>query len=74
MKYIPLLNYIKNSIKMTKVRDNKNEVNDMKFVKGVVIGGLLTTGLMMMYAENDMMNKKKWMKKGKQFAKKMGMM
>ncbi|MCI8384668.1 MAG: hypothetical protein HFJ33_07460 [Clostridia bacterium] len=46
----------------------------MKFVKGVVIGGLLTTGLMMMYAENDMMNKKKWMKKGKQFAKKMGMM
>ncbi len=74
MKYIPLLNYIENSIKMTKVRDNKNEVNDMKFVKGVVIGGLLTTGLMMMYAENDMMNKKKWMKKGKQFAKKMGMM
>ena len=46
----------------------------MKFVKGVVIGGLITTGLMMMYAESDMMNKKKIMKKGKQFAKKMGMM
>lgn len=47
----------------------------MKFVKGVMIGGLITTGLFMMYAENsDMMNKKKIMKKGKQFAKKMGIM
>lgn len=47
----------------------------MKFVKGVMIGGLITTGLVMMYAENnDMMNKKKLMKKGKQFAKKMGIM
>ncbi len=46
----------------------------MKFVKGVMIGGLITTGLMMMYAENDMMNKKKLMKKGKQIAKKMGIM
>lgn len=46
----------------------------MKFVKGIMIGGLITTGLMMMYAENDGMNKKKLMKKGKQFAKKMGIM
>lgn len=46
----------------------------MKFVKGVMIGGLITTGLMMMYAESDKMNRKKIMKKGKQFAKKMGMM
>lgn len=47
----------------------------MKFVKGVMIGGLITTGLMMMYAENnDMMNKKKLMKKGKQFAKRIGIM
>lgn len=46
----------------------------MKFVKGIVIGGLITTGLIMMYAESDAMNKKKIMKKGKQFAKKMGMM
>ena len=38
----------------------------MKFVKGVMIGGLITTGLMMMYAESDVMNKKKLMKKGKQ--------
>lgn len=59
---------------MTKRRKNKIEVNKMKFVKGVMIGGLITTGLMMMYAESDLMNKKKLMKKGKQFAKKMGIM
>lgn len=46
----------------------------MKFVKGVMIGGLITTGLVMMYTENDFMNKKKLMKKSKQFAKKMGIM
>lgn len=46
----------------------------MKFVKGVMIGGLITTGLLMMYSESDMLNKKKLMKKGKQFAKKMGML
>lgn len=74
MKYIPFLNYIKNSIKKDKIRENKIEVKDMKFVKGVMIGGLITTGIMMMYAENDVMNKKKLMKKGKQFAKKMGIM
>lgn len=46
----------------------------MKFVKGIMIGGLITTGLIMMYAETDMMNKKKVMKKGKQLAQKMGIM
>ena len=46
----------------------------MKFVKGVVIGGLITTGLLMMYAESDKMNGKKMMRRGKQFARKMGMM
>lgn len=46
----------------------------MKFVKGVMIGGLITTGLIMMYTENEVMNKKKLMKKGKQLAKKMGIM
>ena len=45
----------------------------MKFIKGVMIGGLITTGLVMMYTETDMMNKKKMMKKGKQFAKKLGL-
>ena len=46
----------------------------MKFLKGVMIGGLLTTGLVMMYTETGMMNKKTMMKKGKQLAKKMGIM
>ena len=31
----------------------------MKFMKGVVIGGLITTGLVMMYTETGIMNKKK---------------
>lgn len=46
----------------------------MKFVKGIMIGGLITTGIWMMYSDSEMMNKKKMMKKGKQFVKKMGMM
>ena len=44
----------------------------MKFIKGVMIGGLITTGLVMMYTETDMMNKKKMMKKGKRFLKEFG--
>ena len=46
----------------------------MKFIKGIMIGGLITTGIMMMYADTDKMNKKSLMKKGKKFARKMGMM
>ena len=46
----------------------------MKFIKGVMIGGLLTTGLVMMYTETGMMNKKTMMKKGKKLAKSMGIM
>ena len=46
----------------------------MKFAKGVLIGGLLTTGLVMMYKDTDMFNKRKMMKKGKQVMKKMGIM
>lgn len=46
----------------------------MKFIKGVMIGGILTTGLVMLYTETGMMNKKNMMKKGKQIAKKMGIM
>lgn len=44
----------------------------MKFTKGLLIGGLITTGLIMMYNDKNMINNKKMMKKGKQFAKKMG--
>lgn len=46
----------------------------MKFVKGMMIGTLISAGVLMMYAENSNMNKKKMMKKGKQIAKKMGIM
>lgn len=44
----------------------------MKFVKGVVIGGLLVTGAAMMYTEMGKASKKKMMKKGRQMVKKMG--
>ena len=43
----------------------------MKFTKGMIIGSVITAGVMMMYADNNM-NTKKLMKKGKQFAKKIG--
>lgn len=46
----------------------------MKFMKGVMIGGLLTTGMVMLWAESGMINKKTLTKKGKQMAKKMGIM
>ncbi len=46
----------------------------MKFAKGLIIGGIITTGILMMYNEKNMLNKgkKRIMKKGKQVAKKMG--
>ena len=44
----------------------------MNFVKGMVVGTMISAGIMMMY--NDGMNKKNIMKKGKQMAKKMGIM
>ena len=47
---------------------------NMKFTKGLLIGGLITTGVIMMYNDKNMMNKNKMIKKGKQFAKKMGIL
>lgn len=47
----------------------------MKFVEGMLIGGLITVGATIMY--NEVLcpnNSKKMMKKGKQFVKKMGLM
>ena len=44
----------------------------MKFVKGMLIGGLVTAGVAMICAETMEQNKKKMMKKGKQVARKMG--
>ena len=43
----------------------------MSFVKGVVLGSLITAGTMMMYSEGLDENKKKMMKKGKQIARKL---
>ena len=45
----------------------------MKFVKGLVIGGLITTGVLMMWTDNNTMTKA-MTKKGKRYAKKMGIM
>ena len=47
---------------------------NMKFVKGLVIGGLVTTGMVMLWQNDNMFNTNKMMKKGKQIAKKMGIM
>lgn len=46
----------------------------MKFTKGLIIGGLITAGVLMMCSEDYSMNTKKMTKKGKQFARKMGLM
>lgn len=43
----------------------------MKFVKGMVIGTMVTAGVAMMY-NGGMMNRKKIMRRGKQLAKKLG--
>ena len=44
----------------------------MNFVKGMVVGTMISAGIMMMYT--DGMSRKNIMKKGKQMAKKMGIM
>lgn len=46
----------------------------MKFIKGMFIGGMATVGAIMMYNEMSNRSKKQIMKKGKQFAKKMGIL
>ncbi len=45
----------------------------MSFMKGVMIGSLITAGSMMMYSEGIDENKKKMLKKGKQFARRIRM-
>jgi hypothetical protein len=46
----------------------------MNFVKGMVLGTVVSAGVMMIYTENIKTNKKNIMKKGKQMAKKLGLM
>lgn len=45
----------------------------MKFVKGLLVGGLITTGVLMMWTDSSEYSKK-MVKKGKKWAKKMGML
>jgi len=45
----------------------------MKFLKGVMIGTLVTASAMMIYSENIDDGKKKMVKKGRQFARKIGL-
>ena len=45
----------------------------MKFTKGLIVGGMITAGLLIMCSDNNM-NTKKMMKKGKQLVRKMGIM
>lgn len=44
-----------------------------KFVKGVMIGTLVSAGMVWMYNETTSKDKKKIMKKGRKFLKEMGM-
>ena len=44
----------------------------MKFIKGMLMGTLISAGVVMMYNEANGMKKNKMMKKGKQFIRKMG--
>ena len=46
----------------------------MKFVKGMVIGTMVSAGIAMMYMESSNRTKRNLMKKGKQVARKMGIM
>ena len=46
----------------------------MKFTKGLIIGGLLTAGVLMMCTDDMNVNTKKMTKKGRQLARKMGLM
>lgn len=47
---------------------------NMKFIKGMIMGGIVSAGAMMMYKEMSGRNKKQMIKKGKQFVKKMGIL
>ena len=44
----------------------------MKFIKGMIVGTAIATGVAIMY-NDGMMNKKRMIRKGKQLAKKIGM-
>lgn len=45
---------------------------NMKFVKGMIMGSVIVAGSMMIYNEMSCSTRKKFIKKGKQIAKKIG--
>ncbi len=48
---------------------------NMKFIKGVMVGGLVSAGIVLMCNESNCKStKNKMIKKGKQWAKKLGML
>lgn len=47
---------------------------NMKFIKGMIVGGLISAGVAMACSENMETGKKKMVKMGKQFARKMGVL
>ena len=46
----------------------------MKLIKGMIVGGLISAGVTMMCSETLEPKKRKMVKMGKQFARKMGIM
>ena len=45
----------------------------MKLVKGMIIGGMVSVGLVMVYGETIGFNKKKMLRQGKKMIKKIGL-
>ena len=64
---------LRKNIKWLWTKKNGERMN-MKFTKGLLMGGLLATGIIMMYNDTDLLNKNKMMKKGKKIVKKMGIL
>lgn len=46
----------------------------MKFMKGMIVGTIISAGIAMAYTDSMSGTKRKMIKKGRQFAKKMGIM
>lgn len=46
----------------------------MKFAKGVIVGGIITTGLFMMYNNTNSIGKRGIIKRGKKMARRMGIL
>ena len=54
--------------------NKKEEKINMKFIKGMTMGSIVSAGAMIAYKEMSGRNRKQMIKKGKQFARKMGIL